>query len=108
MVNGTAAYYLSGGVWAAKRSGLTTGKKARFTTFLDFVWMVNNTQATAIWDGSGSDFITTGNAASAPIGTFIENFRARVWIAGSTTYPDRVWFSSLPSKVTTPIVTWDT
>lgn len=109
MVNGTVLYYLSGSTWTSKRTGLTAGKKARFTTFLDFVWMVNNTEATAIWSGAtGDSFVTTGNAASAPIGKFIENFRSRVWILGSDTYPDRVWYSSLPSSVTTPIVTWDT
>ena len=108
-VHGTVAYYLSGSTWTSKRTGLTTGKKARFTTFLDFVWMVNNSEATAIWDGNTSNsFVTTGNASGAPIGKFIENFRSRVWILGNDTYPDRVWYSSLPSAVTTPVVTWDT
>lgn len=108
-VNGTVLYYLSGSTWTSKRTGLTTGQKARFTTFLDFVWMVNNAEATAIWDGNpANSFVTTGNAASAPVGKFIENFRSRVWILGSDTYPDRVWFSSLPSAVTTPVVTWNT
>lgn len=109
MVNGTTAYYLSSGIWTSKRTGLTTGLKARFTTFLDFLWMVNGTDATAIWSGaSGDSFITTGNAASAPIGKFIENFRSRVWIAGNSTYPDRIYFSSLPSAETTPVITWNT
>ncbi len=108
-VNGTVLYYLSGSTWTSKRTGLTTGNKARFTTFLDFLWMVNGVDATAIWDGaSGNSFLTTGNAASAPIGKFIENFRSRVWIAGNATYPDRLYYSSLPSAVTTPVVLWDT
>lgn len=108
-VNGTVLYYLSAGTWTSKRTGLTSGSKARFTTFLDFLWMVNSTEATAIWDGaSGNSFVTTGNAASAPTGQFIENFRSRVWIAGNSTYPDRIYFSSVPSAVTTPIVTWNT
>lgn len=109
MVNGTVAYYLSAGTWTSKRTGLTTGLKARFTTFLDYLWMVNGTDATAIWTGaSGDSFITTGNAASAPTGKFIENFRSRVWIAGNATYPDRLYFSSLPSAETTPVVSWNT
>lgn len=107
-VNGTKVKYLSTGTWTDKRT-VTTGLKTRFTTFLDFVWMVNGTDATAIWSGAAADsFVTTGNAASAPIGQFIENFRSRVWIAGNSTYPDRVYFSSLPSAEATPIVTWDT
>ena len=107
-VNGTTVYYLSGSTWTSKRS-VTAGSKARFSTFLDYVFMVNGVDATAIWDGNPSNsFVTTGNAASAPIGKFIENFRARMWIAGNSTYPDRLYFSSLPSAVTTPIITWDT
>ncbi|MFA5153465.1 MAG: hypothetical protein WC554_12955 [Clostridia bacterium] len=108
-VNGTVTYYLSAGTWTSKRTGLTTGLKSRFTDFLDFVWMVNGTDATAIWSGNPSDsFVTTGNASGAPIGKFIDNFRSRVWIAGNSTYPDRLYYSSVPSAVATPIVTWDT
>lgn len=108
-VNGTVVYYLSGSTWTSKRTGLTAASKARFTTFLDYAWMVNSTEATAIWDGaSGNSFLTTGNAASAPTGAFIDNYRSRVWIAGNSTYPDRLYFSSIPSAVTTPIVSWDT
>lgn len=109
-VNGTVLYYLNGSnVWTSKRTSLTAASKARFTTFLDFLWMVNGTEATAIWDGNtANSFLTTGNASGAPTGKFIENFRSRVWIAGNSSYPDRVYFSSLPSAVTTPVVTWDT
>lgn len=108
-VNGTAAYYLNSATWTSKREGLTNGKKARFTTFLDFEWMVNGSEATAIWNGDPvSNFSTGGNASGAPIGKFVENFRSRVWILGNDTYPDRVWYSSLPSAATTPVITWDT
>lgn len=109
-VNGTVAYYLNGSnVWTSKRTGLTAGSKARFSTFLDFVFMVNGTEATAIWDGAtGNNFLTTGNAASAPTGKYIENFRSRMWISGNSTYPDRLYYSSLPSSVATPVITWDT
>lgn len=108
-VNGTTAYYLAAGTWTSKRGSLTVSAKARFTTFLDFVWMVNGADATAIWDGNpANSFVTTGNASGAPIGQFIENYRSRVWIAGNPTYPDRLYFSSLPSAVATPVVTWNT
>lgn len=110
IVNGTVAYYLaSGTTWTSKRTGLTAGSKARFSTFLNFVFMVNGTEATAIWTGNtGDSFVTNGNAASAPVGKFIENFRSRMWIAGDATYPSRLHYSSVPSSVTTPIITWDT
>jgi len=71
--------------------------------------MVNGTEATAIWDGdTGTSFVTTGNAASAPTGKYIENFRSRMWIAGNATYPSRLYYSSVPSSVATPVITWDT
>lgn len=108
-VNGTTVYYLSSNTWTSKRTGLTSGSKARFSTLLDYVFMVNGTEATAVWDGNPTNsFVATGNAASAPTGKFIENYRARMWIAGNSTYPDRVYYSSTPSAVATPIVTWDT
>jgi len=107
-VNGTTVYYLSGATWTSKRT-VTTGLKARFSTYLDYVFMVNGTDATAIWDGAtGTSFLTTGNAASAPTGKYIENYRARMWIAGNSSYPDRLYFSSLPSAVATPVITWNT
>lgn len=103
-VVGTVAYYLSGTTWTSKRTGLTTDKKSRFTSFLDTVWMVNNTEATAIWTGaSGDSFITTGNALSAPIGKFIENFKNRVFIANNNTNPSRLTYSSIP---TAGVVLW--
>lgn len=109
MVNSAIAYYLSGSTWTSKRTGLTSGSKARFSTLLDYVFMVNGTEATAIWDGNpANSFLTTGNASGAPTGKFIENFRARMWIAGNSTYPDRLYYSSLPSAVATPVITWDT
>jgi hypothetical protein len=108
-VTGTVAYYLSAGTWTSKRTGLTTGSKARFCTFLNYCFMVNGTEATAIWDGNTSNsFVTTGNASGAPIGAFIENFKTRIWIAGNATFPSRVYFSSVPSAATTPVVSWST
>lgn len=110
MVNGTVAYYLAGGTtWTSIRTGLTAASKARFVTYLNFAFMVNGTEATAIWDGNtGGSWVTTGNAANAPTGKFIENFRGRVWIAGNTTYPSRLYYSSVPSSETTPVITWNT
>lgn len=108
VVAGTVAYYLSAGNWTSKRTGLTSGSKARFSTFLNYAFMVNGTEATAVWDGSASAFSTGGNASGAPTGKLIENFRSRMWISGNTTYPSRLYYSSVPSAVTTPVITWDT
>lgn len=107
-VSGTSAYYLSATTFTQIRTGLTAGSKARFTTFLNFAFMVNNTEATAIWDGNlAGGFVTTGNALNAPTGQFIENFRGRVWVFGGTK-PSRLHYSSIPSAVATPVITWDT
>lgn len=108
-VNGTTLYYLSSGTWTAKRTGLTANKDADFATYLDYMFMVNGSDTTMIWDGNPSNsFLATGNALSAPIGYYIEVFKGRVWIAKSDTYPDRVWYSSLPSEDATPVITWNT
>ena len=105
-VSGTALYYLSAGTWTSKRSGLTALSPARFTTFLDVLWMVNGTEATATWTGAVADsFITTGIVANAPKGQYIDNFRNRVWIAGNPTYPDRLYYSSAVSG-TPPTIEW--
>ena len=102
-VNGTTVYYLSG-TWTSKRT-VSTGKKAEFTTFLDYVFMVNGTDASQTWDGNPSNSFGTTNAVDAPVGHYIENFRSRVWIANNT---DRVYYSSLPSTATPPAITWNT
>ena len=107
-VKGTDVYYLTGESWSSKRT-VTDGQKARFSTFLNYVFMVNGADATVVWDGNPANgFLTTGNAENAPKGKYIENYRARMWIAGNSTYPDRLYYSSLPSAITTPIVSWDT
>ena len=108
VVAGTSAYYLSGGTYVAKRTSLTENK-ARFATYLNYVFMVNGAEATAVWDGTtGNAFVTTGNAQDAPIGKYIESFRGRMWIAGNPTYPDRLYYSSIPTSVASPVITWDT
>jgi hypothetical protein len=108
VANGTNLYYLSGNSFVSIRSGLTAGK-TRFSTLLNYVFAVNGTDATAIWDGNtGGAFATTGNALNAPIGKFIENFRGRMWIMGNSTYPSRLYYSSIPSSATTLVITWDT
>jgi hypothetical protein len=102
VVNGTTLYYLNGASWTSKRTGLTAGAKADFTTFLDYTFMVNGYDTTMTWAGDASDFGTT-NASGAPIGNYVENFRSRVWIATSL---DKVYHSSLPSTDATPTIEW--
>lgn len=108
IVAGTVVYYLSSGTFTSKRT-VTAGQKSRFVTYLNYVFMVNGVDATAVWDGNTSNsFVTTGNASGAPIGKYIENFIGRIWIAGNPTYPDRLYYSTIPTAVTTPVVVWST
>lgn len=108
-VSGTNTYYLSSNTWTSIRSGLTINKKARFVTFLNFIFMVNGADATAIWDGNtGGSFVTTGNASGAPVVQFIEVFQTRVWALGNASYPSRLFYTSIPSAVAIPVVTWNT
>lgn len=101
----TVLYRLSGGTWTSKLTGLTSSLKMRFTSFLDYVFITNGTDAVNTWDGSGSAF-GTANAVSAPTGKFIERFKNRVWISCTATYPSRLFYSSLPSTDATPVITW--
>ena len=101
-VNGSTVYYLVDSTWTSKRT-VSTGNKAEFTTFLDLVFMVNGADATMTWDGNPSNSFGTTQAANAPIGYYIENFRSRVWIANNT---DRVYYSSLPDSSLN--ITWNT
>jgi len=104
-VHGTVAYYLSASTWTSKRTGLTTGLKARFTNFLDRIMMVNGTDETLGWDGGAGSFDTT-NLVSAPKGHFIDNFRSRAWIANTDDNPSRAWYSTVVSSA--GAITWDT
>lgn len=109
VVAGTQALYLNAGTYTAIRTGLTASAKARFSTYLNYSFMVNGQDATEVWDGNpAGGFSAGGNASGAPIGSYIENFRGRMWIAGNATYPDRLYYSSVPEAVTLPIVTWST
>ncbi len=100
-VLGTKLYYLSGSTWTQNRT-VTTGCKAEFTTYLDYIFMVNGTDATLTWDGSALTTFGNTNTVDAPVGIDIEVFRNRVWIINST---DRLYFSSLPNE-TTNLITW--
>lgn len=82
------------------RTGLTASKKMRFVTFLDAVLMLNGFDAEASYDGAS--VITTGGAfdlANIPgsnkcnIGL---EWLSRVYLAGDTANPDRLYYSSTP------------
>ena len=92
-MSGTSVYAYQGSSWAAVRTGLTDGSRARFTNLVDYTFMVNGNgnEACATWGGSGS-FGTT-NVADLPAGDLIENFRSRVWIGDSSN--DKLYYSDV-------------
>lgn len=108
VVNANVAYYLNGGgTYTAIRSGLTSGQKTRFADLLNFTFMVNGVDATAIWNGNPSTaFLTSGSASGAPVAKFVDTFVGRVWLAGNPTYPDRLFWSTKSLPAVTQTVTW--
>jgi len=91
----TVTYYLASGTWTSKRTGLTANKKARFTNFLDSIFMVNGADAMNTWDADPATSFTTTNTVSAPVASFIDNYRSRVWAANTSANPSRLWYSSV-------------
>jgi len=102
MIDSTVKAY-DGASWANVRTALTVGSKARFTSFVDYIIMVNgkSNQAVASWNGTGN-FGTVNNVTNAPQGDFIENYRSRIWIADSAT--DKLYYSDVVT--TSGTITW--
>lgn len=59
--------------------------------------MVDGNSAIQSYNGSGNFSAT--NVGSLPSGDFIENFRARLWVADNST--DRVYYSNVVSSTGT-------
>lgn len=100
VVNGSV-YYLSGATWTSLNSGLSATAKARFVTFLDEVVLLNGTDAPRRWDGNTAGSFTTsgGNLdiANFPNTKFAVVFNSRIFAAGNSSNPSRLYESSLPS-----------
>lgn len=81
------------------RTGLTASKKMRFITFLDSAFMVNGANDEASYDGNS--LITTGGAfdldnVPGTACNLVMEWLDRVYLAGDTSLPDRVYYSSTP------------
>lgn len=90
---GTFVYAYNGSSWSAVRTGLTSSSKARFTSFVDYIFMVNGngSEVCATWAGSG--LFGSTNVASLPKGDYIENYRSRIWVADKST--DKSYYSDV-------------
>ena len=107
-------YYNAAGTWT-KITGLTDQTKdlkTRFTTFLDQAIVVNGTDIAEAWFGTGTADQSIGTLANdlnlddmdSYKCSLVEAFKARVYMAGNTTTPDRLFFSKVASS--TPHITW--
>ena len=108
-------YYNNAGTWATSKTNdtavttVTNFNRSRFKTFLNYLFRVNGVDvvATSI-DVNGSVWGTT-NAPSTITPSFIEVFQDRVYVARTGAGDgSRVYFSSLPTQVASPAITWDT
>ena len=105
-------YYKNAGSWTKILEDQTKDLKNRFTTFLDQAIVVNGTDVATAWFGTGAFSQNTGTGANdlnlddmdSYKCTLVENFKARVYMAGNTTTPSRLFFSTVASS--TPHITW--
>jgi len=105
-------YYNNAGTWATSKTDdtavatFTNFNRARFFTFLNYLFRVNGVQVVASSiDVNGSVWGTT-NAPATITPTFGTVFQDRVYLGrNGTTNGSRVYFSKLPSGGT---ITWDT
>lgn len=97
-------YFLSGITWTLVRTLTSSTIKARFSQFLDYVWMVNGNGVDPVKTSNGGAFGTTLVPAGFPTGDYIQaGFEGRVWVADKSTdtiyYTDIVQFTP-PSTYT--------
>lgn len=95
----TTIKYLNSGTWTNTVTGLTTGLKTRFLTYLDSTVFLNGTDAHKSWTGTGAWTSTGGvfDVASFPVTKYATILNGRVLAAGNSTYPSRIYESSIVS-----------
>lgn len=95
------------GTGAVEQTGLTPSKKTRFLTYLGETLVLNGADAERAWNEAA--WITTGGAfdlANIPGANkcnLVAEFLDRVYLAGDTTQPSRLYYSTVPSA---GAVTW--
>lgn len=106
-------YYKNSTSWTKTLVDDTKALKTRFTTFLDQVIRVNGTDNATAWTGSGAWSQNAGTSANdlnlddmdSYDCSLIETFKQRVYMAGNSTSPDRLFFSTIPTS--DPYITWN-
>lgn len=100
---GTKIYSISTGGTATDITGaasLTSNLKWEFITAASSggqgpLYGVNGTNTPKYWTGAGNIADWTASVGSVPNGTFIKFAANRVWIAGTTANPSRLFFSDI-------------
>ena len=96
----TIIYKLVNGVWTSKSTGLTTGLKTRFLSYLNTVAAMNGTDGERSSADGGNTWVTTGgnlDIGNMPTSKFAVVLNTRVLCAGDSSNPDTVSLSSLMS-----------
>ncbi len=89
-------YNWEGTPWVVRRTGLKTNSKARFTQYLNRIWMVNGNQLIGdpVETSDGGNFDTTLVPTNFPPGDYIQaGFEGRVWVADKIN--DVVYFTDI-------------
>ena len=101
----TVLYDYDSGAWGSSKTGLNASKM-RFVTFLDTIAGINGTDTIA--STSGTSWSTSGTAldiGDCPAGNLIIEWKDKVYVAGVSGNPDRLYYSSTP---TGGAITWGT
>lgn len=94
---GTIITVWNGSSWSTVRTGIDS-TKARFSQFLNRVWMLNGNDGDAIQTSNGGTFDATDVPATFPKADFIEaGFDGRIWIADSSN--DILYFTDIVQSV---------
>ena len=94
----SALYRLITGTWTTESLAGVKAIKHRFLTYLDTCIILDGTNATASADGD--TWVTTGtnlDIGNCPKGKFSIEWHDRVYVAGVTSYLDRLYYSSTPT-----------
>jgi hypothetical protein len=95
----TVIYSSTGGSFTSRVTGLTTGLKTRFLTYLDTVVFMNGTDASQS-STNGTAWVSTGgnlDVANFPKATSAATLNTRVITVGDPAAPDTAYLSSLVS-----------
>lgn len=90
-------YAWNGSTWSGIGGGMTTAR-VRYATFVDYLFRVGGGAAPASWNGSGS--FSSSELGGVPTSTakFLEVYKSRLYLAGDTNYPDRLYYSDVVSS----------